>query len=80
MSCVPLLMGLAACTTRIPTGMGGVEWTPTEGTLKQPLSEGFHIVSPFSEVHIIDLREQQHLEELEVLNPGGETKQAASPQ
>jgi len=47
MSCVPLLMGLAACTTTIPTGMGGVEWTPTEGTLKQPLSEGFHIVSPF---------------------------------
>jgi hypothetical protein len=61
------LFGLTGCTTTIPTGMGGVEWTPTQGTLKEPLKEGFQVVSPFSEVYIIDLREQQRLEELEVL-------------
>jgi prohibitin 1 len=67
------LFGLAGCTTTIPTGMGGVEWTPTQGTLKEPLTEGFHVVSPFSDVYIIDLREQQRLEELEVLTNNGLT-------
>ena len=67
------LFGFAGCTTTIPTGMAGVEWTPTQGTLKEPLTEGFHITSPFSDVYMIDLREQQHLEELEVLTNNGLT-------
>lgn len=65
--------GLTGCTTTIPTGMGGVEWTPTQGTLKEPLTEGFHLISQFSDVYIIDLREQQRLEELEVLTNNGLT-------
>lgn len=67
------LFGLVGCTTTIPTGMGGVEWTPTQGTLKEPLTEGFHVTSPFSDVYIIDLREQQRLEELDVLTNNGLT-------
>lgn len=68
-----LAAGLAGCATTIPTGMGGVEWTPSQGTLKEPLRDGMHLVSPFSEVYMIDLREQQRLEELEVLTNNGLT-------
>ena len=67
------LIGLAGCATTIPTGMGGVEWTPTQGTLKEPLREGVYIVSPFAEIYKVDLREQQRLEELEVLANNGLT-------
>lgn len=70
---VLLSVALAGCATTIPTGMGGVEWTPSQGTLKEPLKDGMHIVSPFSEVYMIDLREQQRLEELEVLANNGLT-------
>lgn len=65
-----LFAALVGCTT-IPTGMGGVEWTPTQGTLKEPLGEGFHVVSPFATIYKIDLREQHHLEDLEVLANNG---------
>ena len=30
------LFGLTGCTTTIPAGMGGVEWTLAQGTLKEP--------------------------------------------
>jgi len=72
-SCILLALALAGCTTTIPTGMSGVEWTPTQGTLKEPLGEGFHVISPFSEVYMVDVREQQRLEELEVLTNNGLT-------
>ena len=68
-----LPVGSAGCATTIPTGVGGVEWTPSEGTLKQPLGEGFHLISPFSEVYKVDLREQQRLEPIEVLANNGLT-------
>lgn len=64
--CVPMV----GCAV-IPNGMGGVEWTPTQGTLKKPLGEGFHVVSPFATIYKIDLREQQHLEDLQVLANNG---------
>ena len=60
----------AACST-IPTGRTGVEWTPTGGTMDRTLGEGFHLVSPFSRVYKIDLREQEREEMLDVLANNG---------
>jgi regulator of protease activity HflC (stomatin/prohibitin superfamily) len=65
-----LVMCAAACST-IPTGRTGVEWTPTSGTVKRSLGEGFHVVSPFSRIYTVDLREQEREEELDVLADNG---------
>ena len=70
MGCV--VVSLSACTT-VQSGMGAVEWTPGSGTLKEPIGEGFHIVSPFSEIYQYDLREQEHQESLDVLANNGLT-------
>lgn len=61
---------LTACST-IPTGRTGIEWTPFEGTVNQPLDEGFHVVSPFARVYKVDLREQEREEPLDVLADNG---------
>jgi regulator of protease activity HflC (stomatin/prohibitin superfamily) len=65
-----LTSGCAACTT-IPSGRSGVEWTYTGGTIERPLTEGFHFVSPLSRVYLVDMREQQHEEDLNVLANNG---------
>jgi regulator of protease activity HflC (stomatin/prohibitin superfamily) len=69
-SSATLVASLAACST-IPTGRTGVEWTPTRGTMNRTLDEGFHLVSPFSRIYEVDLREQQHDMELDVLADNG---------
>jgi prohibitin 1 len=74
-SSVPLTMlflgaSLSGCAS-IPTGRVGVEWTPMRGTLQKPLSEGFHVVSPFARVYDVDLREQQNEDSLDVLANNG---------
>jgi regulator of protease activity HflC (stomatin/prohibitin superfamily) len=61
---------LAGCAS-VPTGRVGVEWTPTRGTVERPLTEGFHIVSPFARVYQVDLREQQREDSLDVLANNG---------
>jgi regulator of protease activity HflC (stomatin/prohibitin superfamily) len=74
--CLPLLgvttiaASLAACAT-IPSGRTGVEWSPMNGTMDRPLSEGFHFVSPFARVYQVDLREQQRDVDLDVLANNG---------
>lgn len=60
----------AACTT-IPSGRTGVEWTYARGTIDRPLTEGFHFVSPLSKVYLVDMREQQHEENLSILAANG---------
>jgi len=65
-----LLVALTACSS-IPTGRSGVEWTPTRGTMNRTLDEGFHLVSPFSRIYQVDLREQQRDVELDVLADNG---------
>lgn len=62
--------GAAGCAS-IYSGMEGIEWTPTGGTLKPTLGEGDHLVSPFSVVYKYDLREQQREERLDVLADNG---------
>ncbi|HXZ60707.1 MAG TPA: prohibitin family protein [Steroidobacteraceae bacterium] len=61
---------LAACTT-IPSGRTGVEWTPMKGTIDHSLNEGLHVVSPFSRIYLVDLREQQQDIDLDVLADNG---------
>jgi regulator of protease activity HflC (stomatin/prohibitin superfamily) len=63
-------LSLGACAT-IPSGRTGVEWTPLNGTMKRTLDEGFHVVSPFSRVYMVDLREQQRDVDLDVLADNG---------
>ena len=65
-----VVTSLSACTT-VPSGMGAIEWTPTSGTLKEPIGEGEHFVSPFSDIYKYDLREQEHQESLDVLANNG---------
>ena len=60
----------AGCTS-IYSGMGGIEWSPSEGTQKPTLAEGFHFVSPLSTVYKYDLREQQKQERVDVLANNG---------
>jgi regulator of protease activity HflC (stomatin/prohibitin superfamily) len=55
----------------IPSGRTGVEWTPTRGTTDRTLGEGFHLVSPFSRVYTVDLREQEKEVDLNVLANNG---------
>jgi len=64
------LVFLAGCST-IPTGRTGIEWTPSQGTVKEQLGEGFHIVSPFARVYEVDMREQEQEEPLDVLASNG---------
>ena len=64
------VLSSTACTT-VSSGMGAIEWTPSSGTLKDPIGEGFHVVSPFSEIYQYDLREQEHQESLDVLANNG---------
>jgi len=59
-----------ACTT-VPTGRTGVEWTLSRGTIEKPLNEGVHVISPFSRVYLLDLREQEREEPLDVLADNG---------
>ena len=61
---------LGGCST-VPTGRTGIEWTPTEGTIREPLGEGFHVVSPFARIYEVDLREQEQEEPLDVLASNG---------
>ena len=61
---------LGGCAA-IPSGHEGVEWTASQGTLPDPLAEGFHVVSPFSRVYNYDVREQEQHERLEVLANNG---------
>jgi len=42
-------------------GRTGVEWTPTRGTRQRSLGERIHVVSPFSRIYSVDLREQEML-------------------
>ena len=70
---------LAGCATTIPTGRGGVEWTPLRGTVNKSLGEGVHVLSSFARVHKVDLREQEREDSLDVLaNNGLDIKLTAS--
>jgi regulator of protease activity HflC (stomatin/prohibitin superfamily) len=65
-----LTMASVGCTT-IPSGRAGVEWTYSGGTIDRTLTEGFHFVSPLSKVYLVDMREQQREEDLNVLANNG---------
>jgi regulator of protease activity HflC (stomatin/prohibitin superfamily) len=71
LACSLVGIGLVAGCTTVPTGRTAIEWTPTEGTVKGQLSEGFHFVSPFAEFYKVDLREQEQEEQLDVLANNG---------
>ncbi len=62
----------SGCAT-VGSGMAGVEWAPTTGTMKKTLPEGFHLVSPFATVYNYDLRVQERQDQLEVQAQDGLT-------
>jgi|SRR5579863_556564 len=72
---VSVALGMAAMAavgcTSVYSGMGAIEWTPSEGTQKSTIGEGFHFVSPLSTIYQYDLREQERQERLDVLANNG---------
>jgi regulator of protease activity HflC (stomatin/prohibitin superfamily) len=70
MSMLCLGASLVGCAS-VPTGRVGVEWTPLRGTVQRPLTEGYHVISPFARVYDVDLREQQSEDSLDVLANNG---------
>jgi regulator of protease activity HflC (stomatin/prohibitin superfamily) len=66
-----ILVATESNCASIPPGRTGVEWTLSKGTLNKTLDEGFHVVSPFTRVYSVDLREQERAVNLQVLANNG---------
>lgn len=70
LSILVVVASSAGCAT-VPTGRVGVEWSPLKGTSQKTLTEGIHVVPPFSRVYHVDLREQEREDSLDVLANNG---------
>lgn len=69
--CVVVLgVALCGCAT-VPSGHGGVLFTPGHGVDPEPLGEGVHVVGPLSRVDVYDLRAQEQSEDLVGLSADG---------
>jgi regulator of protease activity HflC (stomatin/prohibitin superfamily) len=64
-----LVAGLSACAT-VPPGHLGVVLR-SNGVSPQPLDEGVHVVSPWSQVTLYDLRVDEHTETLAAISADG---------
>ena len=65
---------LSKSTINIDAGQAGVLWKRFGGgvvTDKPPLGEGFHIVAPWNEVIVYEVRQQELFEQMKVLSSNG---------
>jgi regulator of protease activity HflC (stomatin/prohibitin superfamily) len=65
---------LSKSTVNIDAGQAGVLWKRFGGgvvTDKPPLGEGFHIVAPWNEVIVYEVRQQELFEQMKVLSSNG---------
>ncbi len=65
---------LSKSTVTIDSGEAGVLWKRFDGgvvTDQPPMGEGFHIVAPWNEVIIYEVRQQELFEEMKVLSSNG---------
>ncbi len=65
---------LSKSTVTIDSGEAGVLWKRFAGgvvTDQPPLGEGFHIVAPWNEVYVYEVRQQELYEKMKVLSSNG---------
>jgi len=65
---------ISKSTVTIGAGESGVLWKRFSGgvvTDKQPLGEGFHLVAPWNEVIVYEIRQQELTEKMKVLSSNG---------
>lgn len=65
---------LSKSTVNIDAGQAGVLWKRFSGgvvTDKPPLGEGFHVVAPWNEVIVYEVRQQELFEQMKVLSSNG---------
>ena len=68
------IMFLSKSTVNIDAGEAGVLWKRFDGgvvTDQPPLGEGFHIVAPWNNVIIYEVRQQELFEQMQVLSSNG---------
>ena len=68
------IMFLSKSTVNIDAGEAGVLWKRFDGgvvTDKAPLGEGFHIVAPWNNVIVYEVRQQELTERMKVLSSNG---------
>lgn len=71
---VILLIMLSKSTITIGSGEGGVLFKPFGGGVvvnKPPMGEGFHIVAPWNDVIVYEVRQQEISEKMRVLSSNG---------
>lgn len=71
---VVLIIILSKSTVTIGSGKAGVLYKTFSGgvvTDEPPLNEGFHIVAPWNEVFVYEVRQQEKLEKMNVLSSNG---------
>ena len=71
---VVLIIFLSKSTVTIDAGEAGVLWKRFDGGVvvnEPPLGEGFHIVAPWNEVIVYEVRQQELFEKMKVLSSNG---------
>jgi regulator of protease activity HflC (stomatin/prohibitin superfamily) len=69
-----VIIFLSKSTVNVGAGEAGVLWKRFDGGVvvdQPPLSEGFHIVAPWNEVIIYEVRQQELFEKMKVLSSNG---------
>jgi regulator of protease activity HflC (stomatin/prohibitin superfamily) len=69
-----LASGLSACATVPPGNLGVV--LRSDGVAPEPLVEGSHVVSPWSQVTLYDVRVDEHTEDLGAISADGTALEA----
>ena len=71
---VIIIIFLSKSTVTIDAGEAGVLWKRFDGgvvTNESPLGEGFHLVAPWNEVIVYEVRQQELFEKMKVLSSNG---------
>ncbi len=71
---IVLIIFLSKSTVTLDSGEAGVLWKRFDGgvvTDQPPLGEGFHVVAPWNEVYVYEVRQQELYEKMKVLSSNG---------
>ena len=69
-----VIIFLSKSTVTLDSGEAGVLWKRFDGgvvTDQAPLGEGFHLVAPWNEVYVYEVRQQELYEKMKVLSSNG---------
>jgi regulator of protease activity HflC (stomatin/prohibitin superfamily) len=71
---IVVIIFLSKSTVTLDSGEAGVLWKRFDGgvvTDQPPLGEGFHLVAPWNEVYVYEVRQQELYEKMKVLSSNG---------